>query len=115
MERRKRLAEILLNRRYEKTYNLAFELGVSPKTIQRDLIEINGVIPIWSKAGRYDGGIYVLGDFSTRKRHLKHNEMRVLIKIKEFIDDNPTGSFDEADALLIEMMIEKYSNPFNSF
>ena len=110
-ERRLKLIEILSIRRYEKTVNLAFELGVSTKTIQRDLLEINELIPIRCKAGRYDGGIYVLESFSMCQIFLKREEIHLLIKIKEYILKHPSDSFTQTDIVRMETMIKKYKNP----
>ena len=110
-ERRFRLIEILLYRRHETITNLAFELGVSSKTIQRDLLEINTTIPIHTKAGRYYGGIYLIEGFSLHKTYLNENEMLLLMKIKEYILLHTPNEFTEKDIIVLERMIEKYSIP----
>ena len=53
-ERRQALLEIICERRHEKMDNLAFELGVSRKTIIRDVLELSISYPIYTAAGRHD-------------------------------------------------------------
>lgn len=51
---------ILYKRKYEITENLANELNVSARTIRRDIVELSRLIPLYTKTGRYGGGIYIL-------------------------------------------------------
>lgn len=111
IERRFRLIEILLYRRYEKTENLAFELGVSTKTIQRDLLEINTIIPIYSRTGKYYGGIYLREGFSIYKAFLTEEEVVLLSKIKEYILSYKSKGFSKEEVNLLERIIEKHSIP----
>ena len=59
-ERRMEIIKILFRRRYETLCNLAFELEVSERTIRRDIDELSRTMPIYTKRGRYDGGVYVV-------------------------------------------------------
>jgi len=43
--------------------NLAFEFGVSERTIRRDIDALSLVAPIYTQAGRYGGGVYILSDY----------------------------------------------------
>lgn len=110
-ERRFRLIEILLYRRHETITNLAFELGVSSKTIQRDFLEINTMIPIHTKVGRYYGGIYLMEGFFLHKTYLNEDEMLLLMKVKEYILLHTPNEFTEKDIIVLERMIKKYSIP----
>ena len=56
--RQRRLLEIISARRYEKLAVLARELGVSKKTIMRDLDELSGQAAFYTKCGKEDGGVY---------------------------------------------------------
>ena len=59
-ERRMRIVTVLFERKYEKVYNLAVEFDVSERTIRRDIEAISLIIPVYTKQGRYYGGVYVL-------------------------------------------------------
>jgi len=61
-ERRIELIKVLYRREYETINNLAFEFGVSNRTIRRDIDELSRMIPIYTKPGRYGGGIYIIKD-----------------------------------------------------
>lgn len=61
-ERRNEILRILRLRKFEKVENLAFEFSVSTKTIRHDILLLSLTANIITKPGRYDGGIYYLGD-----------------------------------------------------
>jgi DeoR/GlpR family transcriptional regulator of sugar metabolism len=79
-ERRQAIIEALNERRQDKVCNLAFEFGVSERTIRRDLIDLSFSYPIYTKAGKEDGGVYVEKDFHLYKRCLNSDEREVLIR-----------------------------------
>ena len=57
-ERRNEILRILRLRKFEKVENLAFEFSVSEKTIRHDILLLSLNANIYTKQGRYDGGIY---------------------------------------------------------
>ena len=57
-ERRNAILEILCMRRVEKINNLAFQFGVTEKTIRRDILTLSLEYPIYTAQGN-GGGIYV--------------------------------------------------------
>ena len=65
-ERRIKIIKMLYSRNHETMGNLSVELGVSKKTIQRDITELSRIIPIYTRSGRYNGGVYLLNK-STNK------------------------------------------------
>lgn len=69
-ERRMELIKVLYRREYETINNLAFEFGVSNRTIRRDIDELSRLIPIYTKPGRYGGGIYLVKDI--KKQQVLH-------------------------------------------
>ena len=58
-ERRKAIIEILNLRRDVKIENLAFELRVSRRTIERDILFLSADYPIYTTKGTY-GGVRVV-------------------------------------------------------
>lgn len=56
-ERRREMMKILCRRRYETIGKLASEFGVSMRTIQRDIEALSLTEPIYTKAGKYGGGV----------------------------------------------------------
>lgn len=59
-ERQKELLRLLRIRKYETTYNFSVEFNVSERTIRRDIELLSLTEPIYTKAGRFGGGIYYL-------------------------------------------------------
>lgn len=68
VERRSEIIRLLSRRRHEKIENLAFEFGVSEKTIRRDIEALSLSAPIYTQAGRYGGGVYMMDGYSVNKK-----------------------------------------------
>lgn len=64
VERRQALLEVLCRRRFDTYANLAFEFGVSTRTIQRDIQILMCSYPIETMRGRYGGGMKYVGKCS---------------------------------------------------
>lgn len=87
-ERRQALLEIICERRHEKMDNLAFELGVSRKTIMRDVLELSISYPIYTAAGRYDSGVFVEDDYYLGKQYLSDEQQELLVTMLGNCDEN---------------------------
>ena len=60
-ERRQQILELLCRRRKDTMQNLASELGVSERTIRRDVEILTRTYPLETICGRYGGGVRVAG------------------------------------------------------
>lgn len=69
-ERRNALLEILSMRRFETLENLAFEFGVSKRTIRYDIEILSLTYPIYTVQGN-GGGIHVDENYRLGKSYLK--------------------------------------------
>ena len=59
-ERRRAILEALCERRFDTEVNLAFEFGVSKRTIATDILELSCDYPIYTVSGGIGGGgVYV--------------------------------------------------------
>ena len=87
-ERRQALLEIICERRHEKMDNLAFELGVSRKTIMRDVLELSISYPIYTAAGRHDSGVFVEDDYYLGKKYLSEKQKKLLVTMRENCNEN---------------------------
>ncbi|MEG2450351.1 MAG: DeoR family transcriptional regulator, partial [Clostridia bacterium] len=83
-ERRQAILEELCVRRFEKVENLAFEFDVSDRTIRTDIQELSLSYPIYTKQGKYDGGVYVTNDYFLGKQYLKPSQQKLLEKLISF-------------------------------
>lgn len=80
-ERRNVIMRILCRRRHETVRNLASELGVSERTIRRDIEVLSYTEPIYTQTGRYGGGIYVVEGYSMDRMYITQEEEKVLHKL----------------------------------
>lgn len=76
-ERRMALLEVLCLRRHDTRENLAFEFGVSKRTIEYDVQILSANYPIYSVQGK-GGGIYVMEGFQLHKKYLTDKQSKYL-------------------------------------
>ena len=79
-ERRNAILEDLCMRRYEKVSNLAFQFGVSEKTIRRDILTLSLEYPIYTAQGN-GGGIYVDKNFRLGRVYFKNEQQELLERL----------------------------------
>ena len=103
LERRQALIELLCERRYEKISNLAFEFGVSWRTICRDIQELSLSYPIYTDCSRGKSGVYIEERYYLGKQYLRQEEEDLLQKLIL----EKTG---EDKARLIKIL-ERFSKP----
>lgn len=76
-ERRMALLEALCLRRHDTRENLAFEFGVSKRTIEYDVQILSANYPIFSVQGK-GGGIYIMEGYDLHKKYLTDKQSEVL-------------------------------------
>ena len=79
-ERRNAILEDLCMRRFEKVSNLAFQYGVTARTIRNDILMLSLEYPIYTAKGN-GGGIYVDEKFRLGKSYLKSEQQELLERI----------------------------------
>ena len=91
-------------------YNLASELGVSIRTIQRDVENLSITEPIYTQTGKYTGGVYVVEGYSIDKMYMTDFELNVLKKL--YISSNNNVSLLTKDEKkILKGLISQYSKP----
>lgn len=109
-ERRNEIMIILCRRRHETMRNLASEFGVSVRTIQRDIEVLSRTEPIYTQAGKYEGGVYIESNYYMGRMYMQDAELDVLKKLYIAADkDESLLSSDEKSLLL--HLISQYSKP----
>lgn len=109
-ERRYEIMKLLCRRRHETINNMAFEFGVSSRTIQRDIDALSRTEPLFTRGGRYGGGVYVIEGYSMTRMYMTKAELDVLKKLYIAADENATLlTTDEKN--LLERLISQYSKP----
>lgn len=85
---------------------LAKKFGVSVRTIQRDIFEIESVFhaPLNITAGKY-GGISVMGDYRFDRAYMCEEELLLLNKIQNLVKEQIT---DQENNLLCQI-IKQYT------
>lgn len=76
-ERRMRLIEELCERKFDTIDNLAFELGVSRRTICYDIEELSLSYPIFTAKGT-GGGVWVRDGYRLGRRYLTEKQRELL-------------------------------------
>lgn len=109
-ERRYKIMKILCRRRHETMKNLAFEFGVSERTIQRDIETLSQSEPIYTQSGKYNGGVYVVEGYSMERMYMTSAEIGVLQKLYIAANENALLlTFEEKK--LLSTLISQYSKP----
>lgn len=85
-ERRQELLELLCRRRHDTYDNLAFEFGVSRRTICRDVAILMCAYPIETVRGRYGGGVKLSDGQNPYRSTFTPKQTALLIRLKEQLD-----------------------------
>ena len=80
-ERRLEIMKLLCRRRHTTIRILSSELGVSTRTIQRDIEILSRTEPIYTQVGKYNGGIYIMDGYSMDRMYMTDTEIKVLQKL----------------------------------
>lgn len=76
-ERRTKILEFLVQKKKATRYELSTEFNVSTDTIDRDIVYLSSVAPIYTKQGN-QGGIYILPEYRSYKNYLTDEEEECL-------------------------------------
>lgn len=103
-ERRRAIMEELQSRGYATRGNLAFEFGVSIRTIDNDLLHLPGDFPVYTTKGKC-GGIYLPKDYGHkhRARYLTDKQRSVLERLAEGADGE--------DKSVMESILAAFARP----
>lgn len=105
-ERRQKIFAVLCRRRFEYISNLAKEFEVSERTIRRDLEYLGRILPIYTKTGRYGGGVYVEDGADMSQIHIDEQLRYILKKIVRCTSDGEPIAFSNVDVEIIERILE---------
>lgn len=110
-ERRSEIMRILIVRRRETVGNLAYELGVSERTIRRDVNILSITEPIYTRSGRYDGGVYLVEGYKGSLAYLKKEESDLLDEIYNNSDKHIPILLDENKMRILYSMKTRLAKP----
>ena len=109
-ERRERLIRILTLRGRTTTRDLAQELGVSERTIMRDIDALSTARPIATLPGKH-GGVYISDTYAINRLYLKDHETALLKKIVFCLEEDMICALSSHELTLLKEMITSYENP----
>ena len=111
-ERRIEIMRLLCRKRHATMPELAETFGVSIRTIQRDILEIELMgVPLEVKTGRYDGGVYIAGDYAMDRMYMRADELSLLHKIKSIGTQGGQLALDTEEKAVLDALIRKYTKP----
>lgn len=87
-ERRMEIIEVLCRRRQDTMSNLAFEFGVSIRTIKNDIDILSLSYPIETIRGRYGGGVKVADGYYLNRKYLKPEQQKLLEQLRTSLSGN---------------------------
>lgn len=110
-ERRTEMLRVLCRRRCDTVSNLANEFSVSERTVLRDIEVLSLTEPIYTKQGKYDGGVYVTDDFYMLQMYMNDKELSVLKKLSDSVDAAAACALDEGERAILRTIISEYTKP----
>lgn len=102
-ERRLEILKYLCRYRQATMPQLSEKFGVSVRTIQRDIFEIEATfhVPLDIRCGKYDGGVFVKGDYSFDRSYMNQDELELLAKVHGLVKKELS---DKENALLSQII-----------
>lgn len=79
-QRRKAIIDLLCMRKFETRENLAFEFGVSLRTIDYDILALTTEYPIYTTQGN-GGGIHIDKEYKSYKDYLSSEQSELLHRL----------------------------------
>lgn len=106
-ERRLEILKYLCRYRRATMPQLAEKFGVSVRTIQRDIFEIETTfhVPLDIRCGKYDGGVFVKGDYSFDRTYMHRDELELLAKIQGLVK----SQLSDKENTLLSQIINTYT------
>ena len=101
-ERRMSIIETLSERRSDSIDNLAFEFGVSRRTMRNDIEILSLSFPLYTIPGPR-GGVFVEEGFRLGKRYLSNEQTELLMKLLPTLSDN--------DATVMKSILQEFGIP----
>ncbi len=110
IERRERIIRILMLNGKRTVKELSEELGVSVRTIMRDIDILSTSKPIYTISGR-NGGVYLLDTYDANRVYFKEEEMSIISKIISESENHKSYILSKLDTELLKEMLVFYSKP----
>ena len=83
---------------------LAEKLGVSTRTIRRDIEALSLTEPIYTLSGRYGGGVYIVKDVKNVRAYITYRQLLTIHKLIMSVKDHCCYLSDEDLEILKEII-----------
>lgn len=106
-ERRLEILKYLCKTRNATMPQLAEMFGVSVRTVQRDIFEIEETfrVPLVTRCGKYGGGVYILGNYSFDRTYMQEEELALLCKLQSLTRDQ----LNDTENARLSQIIKNYT------
>ncbi len=111
--RRKEILRHLCVCRFDTVQNMAALFSVSERTIRRDINILSFYEPIYTKTGRYSGGVYIAEDYKMDRLFFTDSQVTLLNKIYEYIDSFSKNHFSAEEKETFKRLINDGTMPSN--
>ena len=111
VERRAAILKLLGRKRHETIKNLASLFGVSERTIRRDIEILSFTEPIYTQAGKYGGGVYVIDSYHVNRIYFKESESAVLEKLLCWAQEDNRCGLTSEEIIVLKRLISEHSRP----
>lgn len=109
VERRAAILNLLGNKRHETIKNLADLFGVSERTIRRDIEILSYTEPIYTQAGKYGGGVYVIDTYHLNRVYFKDCESAVLKKLLLWAEQDNQCGLTMDEIIILKQLIAEHT------
>lgn len=109
-ERRHEMLLLLCRKRHETVSELASLFGVSRRTVMRDIEALSFSVPLYTKKGRFGGGVYLVEGYSMDRMYMKPDELALLRRLL-FAAQNPKETLSEKEVRQLSELIAGYTPP----
>jgi len=109
--RRYNIMKLLCRRRHETTANLAMEFGVSVRTMRRDIDFLSLTEPIYTKCGRFGGGVYVMDGYTVDNMYFKGSETKVMEKVLDCAEKKEACQLSSDEITELKQLVKNYTKP----
>ena len=108
-ERRTAMLKLLCRRRHETIKNLAYEFGVSERTVRRDIEALSYSEPLYTQPGKYGGGVYVTDNYQMDRMYFRERERNVLYRLLDCIENKKQCDLTEEETVIFRNLISDYT------
>lgn len=108
-ERRDALVRILIVGNHETRKSISQKLGVSKRTVQRDIDAISMLVPIFACPG-HNGGVFLSDTYRAERAHITDSKQQMLHKLCSIVETN-SDLMQPAEMSCLSALIEVYTKP----